>query len=282
MSICVWNKSSDEVSVWVTAKTNQNGSTSWWTLPPSSWDYWSRQGPETVTIYRHGYGPQVYETMVGNPGGNAIIYDPPNSNFITVKNLSGTMAHVKMAGGRPDEWFVALPPSQSRRWKRDGNQTVTIYRPGYPLETMTGIPGNTLDINSPSSVMNNIIVKNDSNYDMWVKVSNDSNPLAISSFQLVRPGDQNPYPRASSELVFAATTTQSQAMKVETRLGFPGGQTVVFVRSPSSTRPLIPNGTYRFRGRVDNTYLDCANDGTVTLQPSNPGQSQQVSQLFLI
>jgi hypothetical protein len=234
--ICVWNKSSDEVSVWVTANTNSNGSTSWCTIPPSSWDYWSRQGSETVTIYRHGYGTQVYDTMVGNPG-NAIIYDPENSKFITVQNQSEAMVHV-MVEGRPNEVFVALPPSQSHKWKRDGNQTVTIFRQGYPLDTKTGIPGNTLVVYppvSPSLTTKNIIVKNDNiNYDVWVKVSNDSNPLEISSFQLVRPGEQHSYPRASSESVFAVTTTPGESLEslarieVETRLGLPGGQTVSF------------------------------------------------------
>ena len=43
----------------------------------------------------------------------------------------------------------------------------------------------------------------------------------------------------------------------------------------------IINGTYRIRSKNSNTYLDCANNGVVTMQPSNRA-SQEVGRLLFI
>ena len=46
--------------------------------------------------------------------------------------------------------------------------------------------------------------------------------------------------------------------------------------------PLIPNGKYRIRSKNSNTYLDCTNNGLVTMKQSNHGASQEVGRSLFI
>ena len=46
--------------------------------------------------------------------------------------------------------------------------------------------------------------------------------------------------------------------------------------------PAIPNGTYRIRSKISYTYLDCTNNGIVTMKQSNHGASQEVGRLLFI
>ena len=57
----------------------------------------------------------------------------------------------------------------------------------------------------------------------------------------------------------------------------------VILRAPMASLPFIPNGTYRIRSRDSETqYLDCADNGSVTMKQSNPGASQQVGRSLFI
>jgi len=158
MSICVWNQSRGEVSVWVSTNTNSNGSKSWWTIPPGSWDYWQREGSETVTVYRHGSGSTNYETLIGYPGSNAIISDLPTTSMgdITVRNDNDDASvWVKVTNDTnpyDPSHLVELTKKTERKWKRAGPEIVFILENSQPcfniytarrmeLSVRMGVPG---------------------------------------------------------------------------------------------------------------------------------------------